>query len=282
MILYYAIGGGLGHLCRTRAVINTLHLQVKEIVILTASPYASAVFKEEKIVNIPANYQDKTSALRGFINELIQIHHITKIYLDTFPAGIVGEFNMPFTDKIEIIYIARLLNWNNYSKLIHEQLFNFQRTYVIEPLTSKHNQFIEKFSEISMELELVYPEGSINSKNLNLLATFKNPPWIIVHSGPFDELRLIYQHATETAQIEGKNPEFLIISQIDEKIDDQNAIQIKHFPASVFFPYAEKIFTACGFNIMYETRRYADKHYFIPFKRKFDDQFARALLRKNK
>ena len=40
MILYYALGGGLGHLTRARKVLEALHL-TRDAVLLTASPFGA-------------------------------------------------------------------------------------------------------------------------------------------------------------------------------------------------------------------------------------------------
>ena len=52
------------------------------------------------------------------------------------------------------------------------------------------------------------------------------------------------------------------------------------FPASYLFESAEQIVSACGFNIMRQTETFKEKHQFLPFWRRFDDQFLRASRRR--
>ena len=52
--------------------------------------------------------------------------------------------------------------------------------------------------------------------------------------------------------------------------------QTNIYPASTLFESAERIFTACGFNAMKQTELFREKHFFIPFERRYDDQFKRA------
>jgi hypothetical protein len=45
-------------------------------------------------------------------------------------------------------------------------------------------------------------------------------------------------------------------------------------------PRASRIVTACGFNVMRQTEPYRDRHTFLPFPRRYDDQFTRAARRR--
>jgi hypothetical protein len=40
------------------------------------------------------------------------------------------------------------------------------------------------------------------------------------------------------------------------------------------------IITGCGFNAMRQTLPYRERHRFIPFPRRYDDQFLRAARRR--
>jgi hypothetical protein len=48
------------------------------------------------------------------------------------------------------------------------------------------------------------------------------------------------------------------------------------YPVTPLLPHAERIITACGFNVMRHTAAYRQRHRFIPFPRHLDDQFVRA------
>jgi hypothetical protein len=63
----------------------------------------------------------------------------------------------------------------------------------------------------------------------------------------------------------------------------QELIPYEHFNLFPVYPYfrqAGRIFTACGFNSMKQTKEFSYKHHFLPFRRRFDNQFLRAKLRK--
>jgi hypothetical protein len=278
MRLYYAFGGGLGHLSRTTAVIKTLGLSAEDFILLSNSSYAGLVFDPDKIIHVPESYYGEPDELKRFIQSIIIEYDISEFYIDTFPCGIIGELKGLIVDNI--FYIARILNWANYLPLSGNSKLYFDNTFVIEPLPTAQNEFVKQNSKDFIKIDLLYPQEKISQNLEKILATFKKPPWLIVHSEPFEELQLLYQHALEIAEIEGESPEFLVISQAKEKLNGDNILQINYFPAYDFFPYSDKIFTACGFNCMYQTIPFANKHYFIPFIRRFDDQFLRAKNRK--
>jgi len=64
-------------------------------------------------------------------------------------------------------------------------------------------------------------------------------------------------------------PKFIHIIEISNTLETEILIE-----------KAEKIFSGCGFNVMQQTHFYAHKHEFIPFERRFDDQFWRTKQRK--
>jgi hypothetical protein len=282
MILYYAFGGGFGHLSRTSALIHTLRLPINDVLILTNSKYAHLVFAREQILMISETFYHKPDELFQLVKKVITDYEISEMYIDTFPAGLLGELNDLNADFCKVFYVARILNWKNYSPLIAIKNLHFEKIFIIEPLPDVQIEFIKSNSNSYSDINIVYPTRPVTDYVSDILSTFKKPPWLIVHSESFEELELLYQHALEIAEVQNQKPQFLVISQTNNKLDGQNIMQINYYPASEFFPYCEKIITACGFNSMYQTREYAEKHYFIPFERKYDDQFERAHQRKLK
>jgi hypothetical protein len=103
---------------------------------------------------------------------------------------------------------------------------------------------------------------------------------LIVHSDTEEEVLLLYQHAKDIALLEEIQPEFVIISPcVPTDIRDEVTL-FDFFPAYPCFEGVQKIITACGFNSMQQTKRFARNHIFIPFERKFDNQFLRAGVRR--
>jgi len=237
MIVYYAAGGGLGHLVRATRVLGKLGI---DAVIATASPYAERVCTN--FIRVPQSLEGDVDAHREWIRGL----DAERIIADTFPGGIQGELcglDLP------IDYVARLLRWDAYRAAVPFELPRIGTTYVVEELTHAP------------------PGGCVVPLDLSVPvvdAVDEEPYWLVVHSGPDDEVRELVAFAKEL----GKAPQLRVISGAGV------------WPAAPLFPAAAKIITAAGFNVMLETEQWRAKHVVVPFARRFDDQFVRAARRK--
>jgi hypothetical protein len=239
MILYYAVGGGLGHLARGLRVIGKLGLT--DVAIATASPYAERVCKS--YIPVPRSLDGNLDAHRAWIRDL----GAERIIADTFPGGIQGEL---CGLDVPIDYVARLLRWDVYRAAVPFALPEIGTTYVVEELTHAPFGNVVRL-DLSVSDVPVVPE---------------EPHWLVVHSGPDDEVRELVACAKELG-----NPERLMVVS-----------GAAVWPASALFPAAAKIITAAGFNVMLETEQWRAKHVVIPFARRFDDQFVRAARRKKR
>jgi len=52
MNLYYAFGGGMGHLTRANAFMYTLGIRPEDFLVLTSSEFAEKIFDKEQLINI--------------------------------------------------------------------------------------------------------------------------------------------------------------------------------------------------------------------------------------
>jgi hypothetical protein len=107
------------------------------------------------------------------------------------------------------------------------------------------------------------------------LASARGSFWLIVHSGPANEVEelMAYTRELTTARV-------LVATPCDIPMP-QGFVRIDAFPVSHLYADAERIVSAAGFNVMLETEPWRDKHIVLPFPRRFDDQFARAARRKS-
>jgi hypothetical protein len=138
----------------------------------------------------------------------------------------------------------------------------------------KHKNFIYSSAKSIFELQINYPVHEI--KKDNIIRKYPDAKkWLIIHSGPFEEVMVLLENAKETALINNESPLFILISQVDE-IRNEGLLCLAECPAHGYFRYADRLFTACGFNIMNQTKPFREKQMFYPFVRKYDDQFWRA------
>jgi hypothetical protein len=319
MIIYYAAGGGLGHLTRARAVVHTLGLK-DHAALLTASPFAvdKRVVGDAEIIKIPQSFAADRQSYRVWLQELFARRQPAEIYIDSFPAGIVGEFcDFPFAADTRLVYLARLLKWEEYSKQIQGVSPGFALTYRLEPLAAEHDVYVQNHSGEIKALLLKDPPHDLNDEVKKAAVAImrpsvieslvrhpqspeqppavRRPIWLIVHSGASAETDELIAYAAEMSRMEGIQARLVVITpeanhkslirttDCGLRTPDPGVQAVVEpfdfYPAAAFFPIADRIITACGFNIMRQTENYREKHRFMPFARRFDNQYFRAARR---
>jgi hypothetical protein len=281
MIFYYAIGDGLGHLTRARAVLHTLGI-FAQAAIITASEFAAdaRVCAPLSVVRVPKDLARDFSAYRAWLAKLFAEVQPSALYLDAFPAGICGEFNdFPPLKNLETIYVARLLKWRAYEKFIGAGAPHFTKTFRLEPLSAEHQKFVAAHSNQISHLTLSDPPPVLTEQARARLAQFRERQtsfWLIVHAGDEAEIHELAAFAEEMQSFEKTSAPLLLAAPRRPNALSPRIQHIDFYPARLLFPFAARIITACGFNVMRQTAAYRARHRFVPFPRRFDDQFARA------
>lgn len=280
MILYYAIGGGWGHITRASAFMAQLSIPPENCLII--SPYHSSETPIQKSDNqflqVPNHLGQQPRAYHKWLSELIEKYKIQEVFLDSFPLGIVGEW-VPFLHYPDLTfhYIARLLRWGLYASQFLTTPPSFQTTWILEKLKPDQLSFIQASSVAMEEISLQYPQSE-QSLPLSLESYLQatSQLWLIVHSGPEKEIEALLHYARRQSHLEKKNPQFLVINPgIPPPILREEVFWENFYPARALYPRVDRIFTAAGFNCIQETRPFAHKHQCLPFSRKYDDQFFR-------
>ncbi len=271
-VLYYALGGGLGHLARARAVLHTLGCE-RDALVLSASPFA----EDPRVLGgiaarlVPTELERDLAGLRAFVSAEIERYGADCLCVDTFPAGILGEL-CEFTSAGELWHVARLLRFDEYTKLLSGAPPNFDRCFRVEPLSQAHEVFLARCCERVEDLELREPgrEGATQS------LVPSHDYWLVVHSGPEKELHELVAFADELRAAEGTDVPLHVASLCPLTERFAGVETIDPFSARSLFPEAGRIVTAAGFNLMRETQPYRHKHVVMPMPRRFDDQYERA------
>ena len=171
MIVYYAMGGGLGHLTRARAFLHTLGLE-HDAVIVAESPFTG----DRRVVgDIPVLRERPEGPL----------------VLDTFPAGLFGEI-----EGGRVGYVARYVRWDRYALPANPPCIG--RAYILEPLHPQQERYVrERAEEVVEDFELRDPPSVQNLPPL--------PPKyaLVVHSGPPEETEELLAYAREVCREEG-------------------------------------------------------------------------------
>jgi hypothetical protein len=264
MIACYAMGGGLGHLARARRVLEVLGCASADAAIFSASPLA----RGPDIVPVPRRLAGSRAEFGVWLKETLRALAPTAVVVDAFPLGILGELADPSVlPEVPLYHVARLLKWNAYRKAFAGTPRRYLASFVVEELASEHAEFLAENSERILPLDL----SSIQeSKTEN---PFKDPVWLVVHSGPDAEVRALLDFAS--TKTKNSVPKFVVVSP--RALDLPAGVErIAHPRAWELFPHAERIVTGCGFNSMLEASPWRAKHLFLPFERRFDDQQLRA------
>lgn len=272
-LLYYAIGGGLGHLVRARAFLHTLGLGTDAIV-LTASAHArdARVAAGLELLLAPAELQDDAARLRDWLADAIERLAIDRVCVDAFPAGILGEL-CDFTPPraVEWWHVARLLRWDAYAPLVRGIPPCPARAFRLEPLHAAHEAFLEAHCARIEELELIDEPSTASSP-----VSSETPYWLVVHSGPASEVEELIAYADELRTTERSMAPLWIASLDPPARLPAHARLVNAFPAQAWFAGAERIVSAAGFNLMRQTRAFRAKQSVLPLPRRYDDQFERA------
>jgi hypothetical protein len=281
MILYYAAGGGLGHLTRGRALLHTLGIG-GPIAFMTASRFAHdpRVTGGAEVVAIPPSLAHDPAAYRRWLVAEIGRLAPEEIYIDTFPAGILGEFaGFPFPGETRLHHVARLLRWDAYAALGASPLPSFTTTWRVEPLGPAQELALGQASSSMIPLELRDPPHDPLPASL-LPDDDPAPLWLVVHSEPDEEVAELLAYAHDLAAAERSHPRIVLVTLSRPSLTLPSIPVLDLYPAASLFPHAAMIITGCGFNAMRQTLPYRERHRFIPFPRRYDDQFLRAARRR--
>jgi hypothetical protein len=253
VILYYAIGGGLGHLVRARAVLQTLGIAARAA-LLTASPFAAdpGVVGDLPVVRVPDALDGDRAALRRWIADLVAGVRPERLVVDAFPAGVLGELEGDL--GVPVDHVARLLRWPRYARRLDRPLPRIETTFVVEPLHDDHLAAVRAASAQVVALSLVDPPAPPRDDAAGAA--------LVVHAGPAREVRALAALAATTGH--------------PVRVARPGGPDLDVHPASALFAHAAAIVTAAGFNAMRQAAPFGDRHLCLPFPRPLDDQRTRA------
>ncbi|MEO5930635.1 MAG: hypothetical protein ABIR47_11935 [Candidatus Kapaibacterium sp.] len=286
MILYYAIGGGLGHLTRARALLHTLR-RGERATIVTASRFAKIpdVAGDAEIIMAPPELGEDREGAGIWLNDIITGIGPEEIFIDTFPAGILGELRgMKFPSATRLHHVARLLRWDRYLPIISGDAPHYSTTFRAEPLTEPHAAWLAGHSEEMVDLTLNDPPTPHDPEQILRTAlpawNGERPLWLVIHSEPIAELLELIGYARELAAMEDIDPLLAIVTPLPVEGLPPEIPLLHMVPSSILFPLAARIITGCGFNAMRQTEPHRERHHCIPFPRRYDDQFLRGARRR--
>jgi hypothetical protein len=271
VLLYYALGGGLGHLVRARAFLHTLGLEA-EATLFTSSRFADdhRVTGGLPVVRVPPSLDGDRTGLRALLEETLAETRATRLVVDAFPAGLLGELaGWAPAAGLVLWHVARLLRWERYTSDASPRLPRTDVTFVVEELHAEHRRALEAASRELRPLELVDPPSPPPEP-------IEGPHVLVVHSGPDEETLDLVACARELAAAGGRGARVVLASPAQPEALPADVECRDAFPATGLFPAAERIVAAAGFNAVRQTEAFRAKRFLVPYPRRFDDPFARA------
>ncbi|PKV52988.1 hypothetical protein ATE84_5121 [Aquimarina sp. MAR_2010_214] len=262
MILFYAYGSGLGHLNRILSYIRVREIELSSCIILTNSRHKGFLPQEIKMMYYPDSFFKNHELFFSTLIQSIEKYAVYEFVVDVFPCGFYGELSNLDRIKIKKTIVTRILKtsyFREHSSPRYDDLIILEKGIVLD------------YYRYSKALYLSINEGFIYSKEK---LSLKKPFFFIIHSEPKEEVIQLYK----LAQLYQKNDEHIYIQTFSEMITfdvEDVTLIFSERPIRSLLEGSTKIFTACGFNTFFATQDYRQKQHFLPFKRRFDDQFKR-------
>lgn len=270
-IVYYAFGGGLGHLVRARAFLHTLNL-TRDAVVLTASDAAHdrRIVGDLDVLHAPPALDANPGAFRAWVLDALARLAPDVFCTDVFPVGILGELCDLPSGAIAFWHVARRLRWSAYAPCVSGVPPHYARVFRVEGLDADQQRFLEHCSDGIEDLELIDPPA--DEARIDVPERY----WLIVHSGPDTEVAQLIAYADEVRSAERLDVPLLAITRRAPRALPPNTRVIDAYPATPYFAAAQRIFSAGGFNTLRQARAWREKLWVLPMERRFDQQAGRA------
>lgn len=194
MILYYALGGGLGHLSRSLALLRHAPADLQRQCRLLASSHSAELVRPAlpcPLDLVPDWAMQEQSQYHAFLRTYLARYRFKALIVDSFPFGLVGELAQLGT-KLPRILIGRALRWEPYCRVCPDPTAARwpERSLLIEEqppdyLTAlSHHSSCER---LTGPVTLAAPASTADAEPLK--------PCCVVHSGSPEEVTRLLEHA---------------------------------------------------------------------------------------
>ncbi|MEL6535120.1 MAG: hypothetical protein AAFQ98_06895 [Bacteroidota bacterium] len=271
MHVFYALGGGWGHLSRVRTYIRTLGPIPFRVV--TANPVAHELFAPEQLLWLDVDARVKAPELAAAIQQALRGIAVTHWYVDAFPNGILGELSQVDLNPKRRTFLARRLKWEAYQPLLKGEMASFDEAVRFEPLHPEQEAWVTEHAP--QHIDFTYPPPKTDFfRIVPFLSMFAGPFWLVMHTSNLEEVESLWEYAQAIARQEGLEPTWVLLTDQSLPAPSPGLVQQDPAPGD-WFPHVDRIFCGGGFNTLQQVLPYRDKVKAIPFPRRFDDQAER-------
>lgn len=273
MILVYALGGGAGHLVRMRSALDALGEGAPYLVIGSSPwldlPAPRGVFPEGTTRRLEERLRRDRAGVLNALEALGQEHRPSEVWLDAFPAGVLGELSVSLNQlfpKAKNRHFARRMRWARYLERLADPmkpLGPFDETIILEPLEPGHLAALRASSRRVVTNHELGRDPALTPLPDALHAEFRDAA-VVVHTGDEKELALLTARAHKERERRGAARVVVCTPE-----------RAGFFPLRDLFESAAFVVTAAGFNSVRQSPG-PERHVVVPLERRFDDQAWRA------
>ncbi len=265
-VLYYACGGGLGHVTRAAAILRQLRrLGVADLLVMT-NAVQPLPLKQEKLpcLHLP----HPSSAFSDTVQETLHSCQPRVLVIDAFPAGIAGEL----TEILPDLTCRKVLVYRHLREVYREELLTTTVGYDLllcaeEPVVQAAvpqrlcEPVLIRDAEERLPREQARARmGVMDERPIVLGVSSGDAEW---QADFFALLAKIWRRRSLDAHLRLASP------QSGEHIQD-------HYPLLELFNGVDLLIGASGYNLFHEARACGVPAIFLPRHKRFDNQQWRA------
>lgn len=265
-----ALGGGYGHACRAAAALHTLHPGVSADVLVSDPDLPPALLAGHRAYTPPQELRADPAALGAWISAWLQGRDPDLVWVDAFPAGVLGELDATMAPGARWELLARHLLWERYALRLPADPPWFDRVWLTEDVDPAELAWLREQGGELTRLALIDPP--LAAPEVELLTGCV----LVIHSGPHDEV------TTLVADAAGLGGPVVVIAPRPPKVLPPGVTAWHHLaPAAPLAdrPEVRAVVTAGGASSLRQYAHLGPRHLVRPLPRPLDDQRLRAEMR---
>lgn len=265
MILHYALGGGLGHIARSLALIAQAPPGLRERIRLLVSSRSAGAARPIcpcPLDIVPDDAMATSRKYARFFDRYIAAHHFSCLVLDTFPFGLVGELSGA-APALPRVLVGRYLRWDAYMRRVGPDDSAIWPTLSLM-IEEQSEEYIAEISRHSRVLQCNSPLSLARPEAVHAGEALKS--WCVVHSGSPEELAELSLIARRLMAGQGVAGDPVIITP------EQGIFPLELDPGRFSDVVAGAGYASCAAAKILEGRV---RYHLHPFQRRYDDQGLR-------
>lgn len=276
LILYYALGGGLGHISRSIALIAHAPEILRRKTRLLVSSDSAALARPHApcwMDIVPREVMERRGDYLHFLAGYLTENGFNRIVIDVFPFGLLGELK-ELAPEIPRILVGRYLKWDAYL----ERCGAMDRAVwpvVALMIEEQDDGWMKGMEDNSRIVSVRYPVSPVSPVGRGRGSVSLRPPaCAVVHSGPEEETAILMQMAQQIMTEKGipGRPELFTPAR-----------GVFPFPSEPLLTRFTDVVTGAGYGACATAAVLKGEvnYHFHPFHRRFDDQALRLRRMQN-